>query len=307
MTKRDQPLEKELEEALQGIDEREQVLKVLERWSKPSVKGKGLVRTKDGSFTLISERYGEPYHSLTAGAITECLEKFIEPSELLKKAQGAKVISVVDVGFGLGYNLTVLLKKLRDLSKGVYVRIISFEKELPEEPPAPPEEYRAFWSLLWENLPKFEKEGIHFELLLGDARREVQKSKDFQADAILHDAFSPYKNPELWSLEFLKELVKLLKPDGVWVSYTSSLAVRKALRILGLRLQSTVAVGRRSSGTRAGFLMEENLPEKELSRLENSPYAIPFLDPNLERKPLHILVDYALRVVYNMKKEEVVL
>jgi tRNA U34 5-methylaminomethyl-2-thiouridine-forming methyltransferase MnmC len=40
-------------------------------------------------------------------------------------------------------------------------------------------------------------------------------------------------------LDFLALLTKLLKRDGVWVSYTSSLAVRKALKLLGFNLQST--------------------------------------------------------------------
>jgi len=312
LTKKD--LQLELEEFLASagytLDEEghREVIKLLKECLRPSVEGDGIAPTKDGSFTLIHQGYGEPYHSLSAGAITECLEKFVQPSELLTKAQKAKVLRVIDLGFGLGYNMAVLIKKLRDINKRVQIEILSFEKELPKEVPPPPEEYMPYWRLLWENLPQFEKEGINFQMLLGDARGEVQRVKDFQADAIFHDAFSPYKNPELWSLDFLRELIRLLKPDGVWISYTSSLAVRKALKLLGLNLQSTKSVGRKRGGTRAGFLMEENLSEEEIQKLKTSPYAIPFLDKNLSRKPLHILLDYLVRV-YNSRKipKEVVL
>jgi len=310
LTKRDQLLEEELEKFLveEGYrleeGQKREVLKTLKGWLKPSVEGKGWVKTKDCSFTFVDQNYGEPYHSITAGAITECIEKFIEPSDLLQKAESAKLIAVVDVGFGLGYNTAVLIKKLRDINKKVNIQILSFEKTLLEEVLPPPEEYRPYWRMLWNNLPEFEKEGIGFKLLLGDAREKVQEVKDFQADAIFHDAFSPYKNPELWSLDFLKRVTSFLKPEGVWVSYTSSLAVRKALKILGFNLQNTKAVGRKLGGTKAGKKIEQNLSDADLRKLNTSPYAVPFLDPNLNRKPIRILIDYALKVVYNRKKQK---
>ncbi|WP_333785219.1 MnmC family methyltransferase [Thermocrinis sp.] len=308
MTKRGQLLEEELERFLaeKGYcleeEQKREVLKILRVFLKPSVEGGGWVSTKDGSFTLIDKNYGEPYHSLTAGAITECIKKFVEPSEVLYRAEKEKLITVVDVGFGLGYNAAVLLKKLRDINKKVEVHILSFEKRLLDEVLPPPEEYKPYWLMLWENLPEFQKDGIHFKLLLGDARKKIKEVVNFGADAILHDAFSPYKNPELWSLEFLKEITKLLKPDGVWVSYTSSLAVRKALKTLGFNLQNTKAVGRKTGGTKAGISIEERLTETDLRKLSTSPYAIPFLDPSLDRKPIHILIDYSIRVVYNRRQ-----
>jgi predicted methyltransferase len=159
-----------------------------------------------------------------------------------------------------------------------------------------------YWKLLWDNLPSFEKDGISFRLLLGDARERVREVEGFDADAIFHDGFSPYKNPELWTLDFLALLTKLLKRDGVWVSYTSSLAVRKALKLLGFNLQSTSPVGRKMGGTKAGFEIEESLTEEEARKLKNSPFAVPFRDPTLNREPLHILIDYGLRVLYNKSK-----
>jgi tRNA U34 5-methylaminomethyl-2-thiouridine-forming methyltransferase MnmC len=305
LTRKAQPLEERLRETLEkeyGISDEgtyEALLKLLKGWLKPSVQGEGVSPTKDGSYTLIAKEYGEPYHSLTAGAIGECLEKFLRPSGLLEKAKGSKIIKVVDVGFGLGYNVAVMLKHLRDVKKDIDIEVLSYERELPKEVPPPPEGYLSYWKLLWENLPSFERDGISFRLLLGDARERVREIENFDADAIFHDGFSPYKNPELWTLDFLAMLTKLLKGDGVWVSYTSSLAVRKALKLLGFNLQSTSPVGRKRGGTRAGFEIEESLPEEEARKLKNSPFAVPFRDPTLNREPLHILIDYGLRVLYN--------
>jgi Uncharacterized conserved protein len=254
LTRKAPPLEERLREILEkeyGISDEgtyQALLKLMKGWLKPSVPGEGISLTKDGSYTLIAKEYGEPYHSLTAGAISECIEKFLKPSGLLERAEGSKIIRVVDVGFGLGYNVAVMLKHLRDAKRDIAIEVISFEKELPKEVPPPPEEYLPYWKLLWENLPSFEKDGISFRLLLGDARERVREIKSFNADAVFHDGFSPYKNPELWTLDFLALLTKLLKRDGVWVSYTSSLAVRKALKLLGFNLQSTSPVGRKMGG-----------------------------------------------------------
>jgi chorismate dehydratase len=301
-----------LEERLRGILEKEHgisdegtyqaLLKLLKGWLKPSVPGEGFSLTKDGSYTLIAKEYGEPYHSLTAGAIGECIEKFLRPSGLLERAEGSKIIKAVDVGFGLGYNVAVMLKHLRDVKRDIYIEVLSFERELPKEVPPPPEGYLPYWKLLWENIPSFEKDGISFRLFLGDAREMVKEIENFDADAIFHDGFSPYKNPELWTLDFLALLTKLLKRDGVWVSYTSSLAVRKALKLLGFNLQSTSPVGRKRGGTKAGFEIEESLTEVEAQKLKNSLFAVPFRDPTLNREPLHILTDYGLRVLYNKSK-----
>jgi hypothetical protein len=93
----------------------------------------------------------------------------------LKGQKGSKIIKVVDVGFGLGYNVAVMLKHLRDVKKDIAIEVISFERELPKEVPPPPEEYLPYWKLLWENLPSFEKDGISFRLLLGDARERVRE------------------------------------------------------------------------------------------------------------------------------------
>ncbi len=306
LTKKDPPLEEQIRELLEKeyriFDEEtyRALLGLMRGWLKPSVSGKGAFLTKDGSYTLIAEKYGEPYHSLTAGAICECLEKFLKPSDLIQKAEKFKVIRVVDVGFGLGYNVAVLLKHLRDIKKNIAIEILSFEKELPKEVPPPPEDYVPYWKLLWDNLPSFEREGVSFTLLLGDARERIKGIKGFEGDAIFHDGFSPYKNPELWTLDFLSAITKLLKKNGVWVSYSSSLAVRKSLKLLGFNLQNTSPVGRRRGGTKASFEIEESLPEEEAKRLRSSPFAVPFRDPSLTREPLHILVEYGLRIVYNL-------
>ena len=88
----------------------------LKAWLQPSVEEKGIVQTQSGDYTLVHPLYGEPYHSLSAGAIRECIEKFLEPSGLLDKAEKFKKVRILDIGFGLGYNIAVAIKRLRDIN-----------------------------------------------------------------------------------------------------------------------------------------------------------------------------------------------
>ena len=272
------------------------ILTEIRTWIKPSVEGRGIIRTEKGDFTLLNPKYGEPYHSISAGAVGECLEKFLMPSGLLQRAERQKKISLLDVGFGLGYNVAVAIKKVRDINPKVEIEILSLEKELPEEVPPLPEEYEVIRKKLWNRLPQFEEDGISFKLLLGDARERIREVKNFSAHAVFHDAFSPYRNPELWSLEFLSHIKRLMGKDGVWVSYTSALSVRKALKMLGFKLSSTESVGRKRGGTKAYLVGEDNMDEVESLKLERSPYAIPFLDPTLKEEGIQILIDYRVRV-----------
>lgn len=272
------------------------ILLELRAWLRPSVEGSGIVRTAGFDYTLIHPQYGEPYHSLTAGAVMECLQKFLMPSGILQRAKNIRRLRLLDVGFGLGYNVVVALKRLKDINPKLEIEVLSLDKELPENIPPPPEEFRELHGKILDSLPNFEGDGISLKLFIGDARKTIKEISSFKAHAVFHDAFSPYKNPELWSLQFLAEIKRLMRRDGVWVSYTSSLSVRKALKGLGFKLSSTTSLGRKRKGTRASLVGREELEEKERLKLFKSPYAIPLLDPDFSRKPIEILVDYRVRV-----------
>lgn len=274
----------------------ERILKDIKTWLEPSIKQAGVLLTSDGSATLVHPKYGEPYHSVSAGALKECLEKFLYPSDILRRAEKLRQVYLLDIGFGLGYNISVAVKELREVNPKLEIFILSFEKELPAQVPDMPEAYRYYHRLFWDHMPEFEKEGISFKLLLGDARERIREVSRFKAHAVFHHAFSPYRNPELWTLEFLREVKKLMHSEGVWVSYTSSLSVRSALKELGFKLASTQSVGRKRGGTKAYFYGEERLSPEEEKKLLYSPYAIPMLDPKLDAEPLAILIDYRLRV-----------
>ncbi len=270
----------------------------LRRWTSKGFPRDGAVRTADGTYTLIHGEFGEPYHSLSAGAVRECIEKFIKPAALIDKVEHSQEINILDIGFGLGYNVAVAIALTRKVNPSIRINVISFDKEIPESIPLLEDEFGRYQRLLLTDRDRLLREGINFNLLMGDARKSIRGVREFRADVAFHDAFSPYKNPELWTLDFMKEVRRLMKPEGVWVSYTSALCVRRALLELGFGIKGSIPVGRRRGGTLASCMWSGyELPESEGEKLKTSPYACPMRDENLNEERINILIDYRLDVI----------
>ena len=71
----------------------------------------------------------------------------------------------------------------------------------------------------------------------GDAREKINIiPSSIKFDLIYLDGFSPQKCPQVWTNEFLCKLTEKLKPQGYLITYSSSAAVRKTLRNLGLEI-----------------------------------------------------------------------
>lgn len=217
----------------------------------PSGQGLGIRTGLDGSFSLWSAEFGEGFHS-RRGALREARETFLNPSQLERFRPGSE-LRVLEVCVGTGCNLALLLEACA--ARGLRLEWIGLEIDpeplrLALREPA----FRAPWQR-WtlEVLESLQQCGAwqatslvascpergRASLLWGDARQTLaQCRQQGQAplDLIWHDAFSPQRCPQLWSLEFLTQLTSLLGPGGRWISYTSAAAVREALRLAGLQL-----------------------------------------------------------------------
>jgi tRNA U34 5-methylaminomethyl-2-thiouridine-forming methyltransferase MnmC len=214
----------------------------------PPDQGLQLRTGADGSFSLWSTGFGEGFHS-GRGALREARETFLNPSQLQRFRPGATV-RVVEVCVGTGCNLAVLLEACAE--RGLALDWIGLE--LDPEPlrlalsqPA----FRAPWQE-WtlRVLERLQQRGcwqgecggdacpapVRCQLLWGDARSTLPQAGTAGLDLIWHDAFSPQRCPQLWSLEFLARLTSQLRSEGRWISYCSAAAVREALRLAGLQL-----------------------------------------------------------------------
>jgi tRNA U34 5-methylaminomethyl-2-thiouridine-forming methyltransferase MnmC len=260
------------------------------------------VLTQDGSFTYYSPHYGECYHS-TVGAVKESLEKFIEPSNVLYY----KNPRVLDIGFGLGYNALLTLKLC------CQVHIVSLEKEPEVLLLANNVHKEPFYKEVLKALKKrgvYKQEEKMLSLFMGEAllkvREQLYNNRNNFFSHIFLDAFSPRVNPELWTLEFFRDLFKLLKEDGALVTYSSALPVMAGLLKAGFFLDYTRPVGRKRGGIIAyknSSLVKEGLSRKDLFLINNSVHAV----PNYYRQGWNVqkVIDYRQKLIENCLKWEV--
>jgi tRNA U34 5-methylaminomethyl-2-thiouridine-forming methyltransferase MnmC len=193
---------------------------------------KELVLCEDGSNTLFSKEFNEPYHSTKDGALHVSLEKHVKPALKIKK--DAKSLVILDICFGLGYNTfaTLYYIKQNNLKTKVHILSPEFDEELVRSLNTfryPPEfsNLKPIIEAISQNF-FYEDEQFKVEILLGDARASVPKIKE-QIDVIYQDAFSPAHNPLLWTKEFFADMVKLSKEDAILTTYSTAAAIRLGL------------------------------------------------------------------------------
>jgi tRNA U34 5-methylaminomethyl-2-thiouridine-forming methyltransferase MnmC len=193
---------------------------------------KELVLCEDGSNTLFSKEFDEPYHSTKDGALHESLEKHVKPAFSIKKDY--EKLTILDICFGLGYNTfaTLYYIKQNNLKTKVHILSPEFDEELVRSLSSfifPPEFdfLKVIIHAISENL-FYEDEQFKIEILLGDARESVPKITE-QIDVIYQDAFSPTHNPLLWTKEFFADMVKNAKNDAILTTYSTAAAIRLGL------------------------------------------------------------------------------
>ncbi len=231
------------------------------------------------------------------GAISETQNKFINPSNL-DRFKG-KHLNVLDICFGLGYNSALLFRQTMNQSIDLNWFGLEIDKRpllyaLKKKPIRDQWDHKVitiFESFLTKN--SFEDDLLKCKFLWGDARekiREIPHKRMF--DLIFLDGFSPMKCPEIWSIEFLSEIVSRLNKNGSVITYCSSAAIRLTLKNLGLRIYNIKPLKKDnrnwSSGTFATYDKDLNQFEKnnfieELSIMEKehlkTKASIPYRDP----------------------------
>ena len=132
-----------------------------------------------------------------------------------------------------------------------------------------------------------------------DARKSIQKINKLY-DCIFLDAFTYTKAPQLWSVEFIAELNKRLKDNGVLLTYSNSAQIRNTL------LENKLYVGKIFNEKSNKFV--GTIASKDKSKIEhplnnyeiglcNTKAGIPYHDPNLSfsAKDIMDLREYEFR------------
>lgn len=247
-----------------------------------------VVMTADGSLTAYHPVYRQHFHSL-AGAAAEAENKFIIPSRLRERLEAGDT-RLLDIGFGLGYNAVAAAAAARDVGGGE-LDIISIERD-PQTLALAAETHRddsaAGIIRGLRGNGRWQEGGVRIQLIAGDARQSVKLLPDGWFDVIFLDAFSPDRNPELWTYDFLRLTVRKLAPGGALVTYSASLSVRGALLRLGMTVGNTKAFGRRRPGTIASpdaVEIAEPLSRRELEIITKSTAGLAYRDPCLSAAP----------------------
>ncbi|MFH1849840.1 MAG: MnmC family methyltransferase [archaeon] len=200
------------------------------------------ILTGDGSVTCYNRAYQESYHSIT-GAAEEAVRKYAIPC--LAGIKGA--VRILDICFGLGYNSAAAI----DYLNGIPAEITCLEKD-PEilrmiQDMSPP--FRSYHLIRELALRGHIRTGrTKMELIIGPAEETVRRSGT-GFDAVFLDPFSPKKNPELWTILFLKDVGKKMKPGGILATYSCARQVRDNLACAGFEVSDGPRVRRRGPST----------------------------------------------------------
>lgn len=195
--------------------------------------------TEDGSHTLFVPGIDECYHS-THGAIQESRHIFIEAG--LKQCLKIE-ISVLEIGFGTGLNAFLTLlesegsgKEIRYTSLELYP--VEVEKALMLNYPAvlAPDKKDLFgrlhsspWNIETKITPDFSLNKIE-----ADFTCFVFESN---FDVVYFDAFSPEKQPEMWSKELFERIFTQCNPGAILTTYCAKGIVRRAMQAAGFTVE----------------------------------------------------------------------
>lgn len=198
-----------------------------------------LLITEDGSNTLYVPEIDECYHS-SHGAIQESRHIFIEAG--LKQCEKSE-INVLEVGFGTGLNAFLTMIEAERSSKQIqYVSLekypVETEKAIllnyPEE--LFPEKRSSFelmhisaWNEKVQLTPSFSLEKIETDF--------TQYIPVDKFDVVFFDAFSPEKQPEMWTQERFEILLKYCNPGAVLTTYCAKGIVRRAMQAAGFTVE----------------------------------------------------------------------
>lgn len=194
-----------------------------------------LVETQDGTFTLYSNDFNEHYHSISDGALSETLNKHIIPAfEYFKNSDdNKKEINILDICFGLGYNSLATIYYLENKLQ-TKVNIFSPELDLNLIKSLQnfkyPKEFDNYKELVKEisNNLEVNYKNFNIKVFNQDARNFIDNT-DIKFDIVYQDAFSPNKNPTLWTYEYFKNLKSKMSENSILTTYSIATPIRLAL------------------------------------------------------------------------------
>ncbi len=242
-----------------------------------------ILETEDKSKTLYSGHYDEACHSLS-GAVEETLHNYVHGCEVPQRISNYECFNILEVGFGLGVGVISTINYLQENCPKTPIHFISLEID----------EALIQWSKtnlqfsnkdfgLWQTIElndhnslryfEGEYENVKLTILIGDARKTLPKAYDLglipEIHAIYQDAFSPKKNPSLWTVEWFELLKKISHEENILSTYSASSSVKKSLVKAAWIIEKAPGFGPKRASTKAKLYGE--MSEEVALNLSRSP------------------------------------
>jgi tRNA U34 5-methylaminomethyl-2-thiouridine-forming methyltransferase MnmC len=258
--------------------------------------GYRIVKLATGAHSVHSLAYAETFHPVI-GPVAEAEALYVRQLHLLErvtKHEGEFVIW--DVGLGAAANALTVLRATRELFCSV--RIVSFDHTFE------PLEFALQNTQHLEYLIGYEKQLSSLvqdrQISFRDGPQTVaweMHEADFPSlmagpganalakpHAIMFDAFSPAKNPAMWTQPLFANVFRLLDPQRPCAlpTYSRSTMLRVTLLLAGFLVGAGHATGEKEETTIATntlALIEEPLDRRWLQRAHRSTSAEPMWEP----------------------------
>jgi tRNA U34 5-methylaminomethyl-2-thiouridine-forming methyltransferase MnmC len=261
-----------------------------------SVSGYKLVKLASGVHSVHSLAHQETFHPVI-GPVAEAEALYVRQLGLAERLHGHKGEFVIwDVGLGAAANPLTVLRETQEIEASI--QMISFDNTL--EPLKFALEHRdslgylggyedQLESLVHENRISFQngKQSVKWEVHFADFPTLLTRSEAetlLKPHAIMFDAFSPAKNPAMWTQPLFANIFRLLDPRRPCVlpTYSRSTMLRVTLLLAGFFVGIGHATGEKEETTIAANTLElisEPLEAKWLQRAHRSGSAEPMWEP----------------------------
>jgi tRNA U34 5-methylaminomethyl-2-thiouridine-forming methyltransferase MnmC len=262
-----------------------------------------IVKLASGAHSVHSLEHAETFHPVI-GPEAEAQALYVRQLRLCERLQGHTGEFVIwDIGLGAAANAVTVLRAAREIRCNI--RLVSFDHTL--EPLAFALENTEHLAYLRGYEPRLERLLSDHHVRFGDALQKAAwemhladfpslltqpKSRGFpKPHAIMFDAFSPAKNPAMWTQPLFARLFALLDPERACAlpTYSRSTMLRVTLLLAGFYVGIGHATGEKEETTIAANtldLIEEPLDRHWLQRARRSTSAEPMWQPIYRQAPL---------------------